>query len=76
MIRGAPAGTGEAQPESSWDIYEHLKHTKHSEDGSWLLGWVCLFDVLDITSYPQMHLHIKYVQKPARGSVLLCIHHE
>lgn len=77
-MRG-PAGTGEAHTQlyrgaaQGLDIYEHLRVA----DGLLLFFCFSWFKVFNIICYPQMHLNIKYMQKPARGSGLLVfIHHK
>lgn len=76
-MRG-PAGTGEAHTQldrgatQGLEIYERLRMAA----GPLLFfpGSRCSIYYI---CYPQMHVHIKYVQKPARGSGLLVfIHHK
>lgn len=78
-MRG-PAGTGEAHTQldrgatQGLEIYEHLRMAAGLLLFFGVFFW---FKVFNKICSPQMHLNIKYVQKPARGSGLLVfIHHK
>lgn len=75
-MRG-PAGTGDAHTQLDRGATQGLEIYEHLRTAAGFLLFFFWFKVFNIICYPQMHSHIKYVQKPARGSGLLVfIHHK